>query len=295
MKQFILTLSILAVATFGLNAQINTPAASPSATLKQTVGMTDVEVNYSRPSARGRVIFAEDGLVPYGKLWRLGANRVTNFDFGGDVMVGGAELKKGKYAVIAKPHKDKWEFMFYTYDSGYWSDYKDKTAVATVSAETSVVASRMESFTIDFGNFKDDGATIMFAWDNVMVGLPISVNSDEMVMKQIEKAMAGTTAGEYYAAGSYYHKSGKDINQAYEWVHKANEMSPKFWQLRRESLILADMNRLGDAIMTAEKSLAMAKEAENNDYIRMNEKSIAEWTAKAKKKAMKSGAKEGKK
>lgn len=277
-----MTLTIL---VFTVNAQITTPSASPTTSLEQTVGLTDVTIVYSRPSMKDRAIFAKDGLVPYGQIWRTGANSATKITFDDDVKLGGKDLKKGSYAILTKPSADSWEFMVYTYEKGSWSSYKSQTPIATFSVKSMKSGRSMETFTIDFNNARDESADIEFSWENTYVSVPLNVDADSKVMNEIDNALAGTTANEYYNAGSYYHKAGKDINQAYQWVHKSNEMNaakPKFWQLRREALILADMNRMGDAIKAATQSKELAMKADNKDYVRMNEASIAEWTAKAK-------------
>lgn len=289
MKKLFFTLLTLTVLAFGLNAQITTPSASPSAELEQMVGLTEIEVEYSRPSAKGRTIFAADGLVPYGDIWRTGANSATKITFSDDVNVGGKDMPEGSYAILTKPMADQWEFMFFPYEKSSWSSYKDQTPAATFTAKTMKSGRMVESFTIEFNDLRDESANLEFAWANTYVSVPVKVDADTKVMKDIEAALAGTTAREYYDAGSYYHKAGKDINQAYEWVHKGNEMdqaagTPRFWRLRREALILADMNRMGDAIQTATRSKELAMEAGNKDYVRMNEKSIEEWTMKAKAK-----------
>ena len=301
MKKFIFTLITLTVFAFTTQAQINTPAASPTATLSQQIGMTDVEIVYSRPSMKDRTIFAADGLVPYGDLWRTGANSATKITFGGDVKVDGKELKKGSYAVLTKPMADKWEVMFFPYEKGSWSSYKEATPTATVTVKTMKTGRMIETFDIDINHSRDDGAHIEMAWADTYVAIPVTVDTDAMVMKDIENAMAGTSEREYYQAGSYYHTAGKDLEKAYEWVHKANEMSsndPKFWQLRREALILADMGRTAEAIKTATRSKELAMKAGNKDYVRMNEASIAEWSKKSGMKGstgMKGGMEKSKK
>lgn len=287
MKKFIFTLLTLTFLTFTVNAQINTPSASPTATLEQTVGLTDVTVVYSRPSMKNRAIFEKDGLVPLGEIWRTGANSATKITFGDDVKMGGKDLKAGSYAILTKPNAGAWEFMVYPYVKGSWSSYKSQTPMTTFSVKSMKSSRMVETFRIDINNARDESADLEFAWADTYVAVPLSVDADSKVMNDIEKALAGTTANDYYRAGSYYHTAGKDINQAYKWVHKANEMTsaePKFWQLRRESLILADMNRMGDAIKVATQSKELAMKADNKDYVRMNESSIAEWTEKAKMK-----------
>ena len=294
MKRFFFTLLALTVSVFILNAQISTPAASPTATLSQQIGLTDVEIVYSRPSVKERTVFAKDGLVPYGEMWRTGANSATKITFSDDVTLGGKELEKGSYAVLTKPMADSWTFMVYPYEKGNWSSYKDQTPAATFTAKTNKNARMVETFLIDVNNSRDNSAELHFVWADTYVAVPVTVDTDSKVMRDIEGAMAGTTSREYYQAGSYYHTAGKDLNKAYEWVHKANEMDGdkrKFWQLRREALILADMNKYDEAIKVATESKDLAMKAENKDYVRMNEASIAEWSAKTKSKGGKTGQK----
>jgi tetratricopeptide (TPR) repeat protein len=115
----------------------------------------------------------------------------------------------------------------------------------------------------------------------MIVPVKITADSDKTVMASIEKVLAGPSGNDYFNAASYMHDSGKDLNKALEYVRKATQVaSPAFWQVRRESLILADLGRKAEAIEAAKKSLELAKVANNMDYVRMNEKSIAEWTKK---------------
>ena len=278
MKQLFLSLTLLLLGASLSFAQIKTPAASPSSTIEQQVGLTNITVEYSRPGMKGRTIFAQDGLVPFGKVWRTGANQATKVTFDQDVTVGSAKLKKGSYAILTKPSANAWEVMFYPYESGNWGSYVEKTPAGMTKAEVKKTDWKTESFTIGFNDLNNNGATMAFMWDNVYVPVKVMTNTDEMAMASIERALAGPSARDYYLAGSYMHDSKKDLNQAYNYVHKANEMDAKFWQLRREALILADMGKTKEAIATAKRSMEMAQEAGNEDYVRMNKKSIEEWS-----------------
>lgn len=280
MKFYALLLFLCGALT--INAQIKTPAASPSATVMQEAGMTDITVEYSRPAVKGRTIFAADGLVPFGKPWRTGANQATKVTFSQPVTLGGKDVKKGSYAILTKPMADKWEFMLFPYESSNWGSYLEKTPAVTFTAPTKKTDWMTESFTIGFGDLKSNEATMMFMWDKTYVPVKIGLNTDDMAMESIEATLAGPTPRDYYLAGSYYHDSKRDLKTAYEYVHKANEMDPKFWQLRRESLILADMGKYKDAIQVANKSKEMAMKAGNDDYVRMNDASIKEWTMKGR-------------
>ncbi|MEN0003432.1 MAG: DUF2911 domain-containing protein [Bacteroidota bacterium] len=274
-----LTLAVLALSATLAQGQIQTPSPSPTATLGLTVGLTDVEVTYSRPSMKDRKIYSKDGLVPFGKVWRTGANAATKFTFSDDVTLAGQAVKAGAYAVLTKPGAKNWEVMLFPYEKGSWSSYTDKTPAATLNVKPVTVKHTFETFTIDVNNIRDNSATIDLLWENTAVSIPMTVAVDERVMAAIERTLSGPSPGDYYAAGSYMHSAGKDLNKALEYVQKATKVAePRYWQVRREALILADLGRKSDAIAAAKKSLELATKAGNEDYIRMNKKSIKEWS-----------------
>lgn len=282
MKKFcsiIAALSMALALAMPLNAQIQTPAASPTVELKTKVGLTDVTLLYSRPSIKGRTVFSADktALVPFGAMWRTGANSATKISFGDDVTIGGTAVKKGDYAIFSTPGASEWKVMFYNYETTNAGGYGDKTAVATWTLKPQKVAEKVETFTIDINDQTMDKATINIIWENTKVSMPLSVDVEGKVKANIDRVLAGPSANDYYTAGAYYHDTKKDLNKALEWVQKANALSPQFWTLRKESLILADLGRKKEAIDVAMKSLAEAKKANNQDYVRMNETSIAEW------------------
>lgn len=274
-----LVLSFLALMSQPLAAQISTPAPSPGSKLMQTVGLTDVTIEYSRPSVKERKIFAADGLVPFGEVWRTGANLATKISFSDNVKVGEQDLKAGDYAILSKPAAASWQVMFYPYESSNFGDYVEKEPVATVEAKTMKTGHKVENFTITIDKITTDGADLIFAWDNTAAIVPLGVEVDKRVMANIERVLAGPSPNDYFAAASYYHQTGKDLNKALEWVKKANDTDqPRFWQVRLEALILADLNRKKEAIETAKKSMELAEKAGNADYVRMNKKSIEEWS-----------------
>ncbi len=284
-RQFIVLLSLVVflATAYSVNAQINTPRPSPTAELTQEVGLTKVTINYSRPGVKGRTIFAADGLVPFGKLWRFGANSATKISFSDDVKIAGNELKAGAYAILATPGAEKWTFNFYTYESGNWGSYVEKDPAVSVSAKAYQLPEgvHVETFSLDINNIKNTSATLDMVWAGTYVAVPIEVFVDERVEKDIARVLAGPSAGDYYAAASYYHEAGKDLNKALEWIQKATHVeNPRFWQVRREALILADLERFDEAVKAAKKSLELAQKAGNDDYVAMNKKSIAEWGKK---------------
>jgi len=282
MKKLLCSLVALALAAVMAPqaiAQIQTPAPSPAAELEQTVGLTDIQINYSRPGVKGRTIFAEDGLVPYGKVWRFGANAATKFEFDEDVVVAGTEMEAGEYAVLCKPMAEEWMLMFYPYESGSWGSYveKEPAATITVKPEKSPVMVERMRFTVEDITMTD--AHIVFAWDKTMVKIPVEVHTEKQVQASIDGVMAGPTPNDYYAAASYYHDMGKDLDKALEWITIATDVEePRFWQVRRKALILADMDKKAEAVKAAKMSLELAEKAGNEDYVRMNKASIEEWS-----------------
>lgn len=270
------------VASLTVEAQINTPAPSPSAKLMQTVGLTEVSIDYSRPSMRGRKVFGN--LVPFDKLWRTGANGYTLVTFDTDVTIAGKEVKAGTYSIFTKPSASKWEVYIYTdiVGGGTPSNWDDSKVVAQLSATVHNIEMPVETFTITFDDVTGNGANIGIIWENTYVAIPFSVPTDATVMSSIDKVLSGPSAEDYYAAAVYYSSEGKDINKAKEWMGKAMAMTekPAFWQLRQQSLILAKAGDKKGAIEAAKKSLAGATAAGNNDYIKMNNDSLKEWGSK---------------
>ncbi len=281
MKKLILFLSI-GMFIFGATAQIQAPQPSPLTKVEQKVGLTDVTLEYSRPGMKDREIFG--GLVPYGEVWRTGANENTKITFSDDVEIGGKPLKKGTYALYTKPGEKSWEVMFYT-DTNNWGNPEewDESKVAlTTTAEVTELPFEMETFTIFLDDLQNDGAVLNIVWANTAATLPFNVPTDTKTMASIVKVMNGPTANDYFAAGTYYHESGKDNKKALEWVNKAMEMQEgddAFWMLRRKALIESDLGMKAEAIATAKRSLAAAEKANNADYVKMNQDSLKEWEA----------------
>lgn len=281
MKKFILLLFVASI-TFSVNAQIITPQPSTSQKISQTIGLTDVTLEYSRPSMRGRTIFG--GLVPYDKTWRTGANASTKITFSESVTIGGKELKAGTYAIYTKPSLDSWEVYFYSDSSshGVPSEWDEEKVSATVKSEVFKMPKSIETFTITFDDITNNTANIGMLWENVYVAIPISVNTDTTVSKSIEAVIGGPSAGDYFKAAVYYLDNDKDISKAINWIDKAIEMSekPAFWYYREQSLIYAKSGDKKGAIKAAQTSLKLAAEAGNDGYVTLNKKSLKEWGAK---------------
>jgi len=268
--------------TIETNAQIQTPAASPVSKFETTIGLTKIAIDYSRPSKRGRVIYGD--LVPFNTMWRTGANKNSTITFSDNVKIGNSELKGGSYAIFTKPGKTSWEIYFYS-DTENWGlpeKWDDAKVAAKVSATPYTIPST-ETFTIGINNVNNDGCSLEILWDNVGVNVNIDALTDNKVVNSINKVMSGPTANDYFSAARYYKESKKDLKQALAWMNKSIEMGNNmFFHLRQKSLIEADLGNYKDAIATAKLSLEKAKEAGNNDYIKMNNDSIEMWSKKLK-------------
>lgn len=276
------TLTFLAFAMFAcfsiVQAQINTPAASPACKIEQTAGLTTITIEYSRPSVKGRTIFG--GLEKYGNMWRTGANKNTIITFSAPVTISGKELKAGSYSLFTVLQPTEWEVIFYT-DTENWGtpeNYDAAKEAVRFKVPVTKLATPVETFRIDVQNLSNSSCTIDVAWEKSAISIPVGLNTDEVVNASIKQLFDGPTANDYYQAGRYYLDSDGDIIKAFEWLHKSNEMEPKFWRLRHESLALAKMGQYEKAIEVAKQSIAMAEEAGNKQYVTMNNESIAEWS-----------------
>jgi hypothetical protein len=279
MKKSLLLLLFGALGTTLLQAQLQTPEASPLGKIEQRIGLTDVSIEYSRPSKKGRVIFGD--IVPYDQVWRTGANAATKITFSDDVSFGGAEVKKGTYAMLTKPGKKTWTFMLYPHNSTNYGTYLESdvqpVTVMTESIEMPMETD-VETFMMGFDGLNSHGGTLYLLWERTFVPVEIKVNTDKTVEANIAKLMDGPAARDYYSAASYYYSEKKDMNQALVWINTSIEKGyERYWVLRTKSLIQAELGDKKGAVETAEKSLAMAKKDEDSAYIRMNEESIAEW------------------
>jgi hypothetical protein len=264
-----------------VQAQIETPQPSPSAKVMQTVGLTEVTIEYSRPAMRGRKIFGD--LVPFDQLWRTGANANTKITFSDDVTIGGSAVKAGTYAIFTKPSAKTWEVILYS-DTSNWGtprSWDDSKVVAKAVAPVNMMPYNTESFTIGVANISSSGADLEFSWEKTYVVVPFVVPTDKKATASIEKMMAGPQAGDYFAAARYFLDAEKDMSKAKMWIDKAIEMTsdqPRFWYLRQQSLIYAKMGKKAEAIAIAKQSLALAEKAGNKDYVKMNKDSINEWS-----------------
>jgi hypothetical protein len=276
-------LLVLLFANIYVEAQVKTPQASPLAKIDQVVGLTNIQIEYSRPSAKGRTVYGD--LVPFGKHWRTGANANTTVSFSEDVKIAGKDLKKGKYALFTTPKADSWDVIFYT-DTNNWGlpeEWNEAKVALKVTVKPETTTKSVESFSIFLNNLTNDSGVMELSWERTTVAIPFSVPTQEAAMKSIEKTLAGPAAGDYFAAAQYFYQTNNDLNKALSWVTTAVSLTAKntdvpYWYLRLKSLIQAKLGDKKGAIVTAKESLNLAVKAGNGDYEKMNKDSIAEWS-----------------
>ena len=280
------SVAVVAAATLlaapAAHAQIATPQASPKSTVMQRVGLTDITIVYSRPGVKARTIFGT--VVPFGKRWRTGANATTSIKFSDDVVIEGKKVAAGEYGVYTIPNKTEWLVVLNkSLKQGADVDgFKDDQDVARFTIKPYKVASKVETFTIDFADITPATANVVMAWEMTGAKFKVTADVDTKVMAQIDEKItkAATPApADLASAAVYYYDNNKDLKQALAWMEKANAAEPtKFWNLNTEAKIRLKMKDYAGATKSAEasKKAALAATPPNGEYVKMNEELMAE-------------------
>ncbi len=267
----------IAVCSLSVHAQqLKVPAPSPAQTVKQNFALGEVSFEYSRPGVKGRVIFGD--VVPFGKVWRTGANATTKITFTEDVKLEGNDVKAGTYGLYTIPNKDSWDIMLYKDLTlgGNVAEYKQENEVLRFKVKPTVLGNKVESFTINMDNVLPTSATIELMWENTRVPIMLTTDIDAKVMKNIDASLTNDNRP-YFQAASYYYENNKDLKQALTWVNKATEQNPKaYWIMLLKAKI---QYKLADKVggkASAEKTIALATEDKNDDYVAMAKKLMAD-------------------
>jgi len=272
------TIVLLILATLAVKAQVVIPAASPAGSVYTSVDLTDVKIEYSRPRAKGRKIFGAEStvLVPYGQIWRTGANQGTFISFSDDVTVEGTKVAKGQYLIFSWPGASEWTIALYKDVTlgGNTGGYDKANEVANFKVKSEKLTEKVETLTISIGDISDDSKTakVQIAWENTSVKFTVKSDYDAKVMKSIE-ANTKVNPNNYFQSAVYYLETGKDLNQALTWMNEAIKANPQppFWMLYQKARIQKGLGDKKGATETATASLASAKQANNRDYQMMNE------------------------
>lgn len=259
-------------------AKLEFPQASPPATVKQRVGLTDVEIEYSRPSVKGRKIFG--GLVPLGEMWRTGANTATKVTFSTDVNFGGTAVAAGSYALFTIPTATSWTIVLNKAVGGWGSySYDEKNDVVRVTAKPVALPELVETMTINVMNVRDEKAVIAIDWEKTRVPIEIETDVVGVVVPQIQAAMKAEGKKPYFQAAMFYYEHDLDLKQAVAWIDEAVKEQPEaMWIVYRKGLILQKAGDKAGAMAAAQQALELAKkntEAVGKEYKRLSEELIA--------------------
>ncbi len=268
LRKKLFLLSIFSIFIVGKNkAQIGRLKLSPLQKIEQNIAKTDITVEYSRPSARGRTIFG--GLVKYNEYWRTGANQNTTIEFSEKVILGDKEVPKGKYAIITKPSEKQWEFLLYS-DTDNWDVpevVEEEKILAKIKVNPTVLKVHVENLTIGIDNFDNYHFDLSIRWEQTQVDIPIQLTTRSMMNEIINTRLSGPNSGDYYSAANYEFESGKNYERGLEWINKAIKMrdEEKWWDYRVKAHLLMNIGKRREAKQTAAEGLVLAK-AKKSDY-----------------------------
>lgn len=271
MKQLLFLVICAGLFTTANAQQLKTPQPSTTQTIKQDFGLGTIELSYSRPNMKGRKIFGD--LVPFNDVWRTGANSATTLTFTDDVTIGGTKIAPGKYGLLSIPSATEW-ILIITKQTDVTSPaaYKQENDVVRVKVKPVMLPKNIETFTATLANITNTSCDLQLSWEKTLVSLKITTEVDSKVMAQIAEAMK-TEKPPYYSAAVYYADNGKDLNQALAWFEKAVEQSPNaYWVHYQRAKALAKAGKKTEAMESSKKSMQLAKEQKNNDYVKLNEK-----------------------
>jgi len=265
----------ISLGILSVDAQVKLPAPSSTQTIKQDFGVGTIELTYSRPSAKGRKIFGD--LVPYNKIWRTGANAATKITLSEPIEMGGKSLDTGSYVLYTIPGKDSWQVIINKGLTNWGIDgYKDSQDVARFTVAPENLKSAVETFTMQFADIKPESCLLQMMWEKTGISIPITANIKAKVKSQIEAAML-TDKKPYWQAAQFYREYDKDNAKALANINKAIEANPKaFYMFLYKARILKDMGDIAGAKAASNTSMALAKEAKNDDYVKLNEDLLKE-------------------
>lgn len=257
--KFISILALALVATVTISAQeLKLPALSPTSTITQEFSTTKTEIVYSRPSMRGRAIFGD--LVPFGSVWRTGANAATKITFGEEVEIGGTTIKAGSYSFYTIPGQSEWEIII-NKNTGNWGamGYDTKDDVVRFKVKPTTLNSTVETFTMSIGNITFSSCTIDLAWEKTLVSVPVKANNQERLAANIDKAINNPNIP-YQQAATYYYETNQNLEKALDYATKAAEKNPKaYWLFMLKARIAAKLGNTSVAKEAANKTIEVAK------------------------------------
>jgi hypothetical protein len=255
--------------------KIDFPAPSPACTIKQRVGLTDIEIAYSRPSMKDRVIFGN--VVPFGTVWRTGANNATKITFSTPVKLNGTEVAAGAYALYTIPGENEWTIILNKGVGKSGTQYDEKEDVVRFKATpVSLRDTSIETFTIEFNHLRDESAVINLVWEKTVVPIKVELDVTSKLLPQIEAVMAAEGGNKpYYQAAMFYYDHGQDLAKAKDWVEAAIKQREAYYIVHLKAKILAKLGDKEGAIAAANRSTELAKTAKDSAYVKLNDDLIS--------------------
>ena len=308
-NRFLLLAAVLILVSFALTvqAQLRLPRPSQKATVMQTIGVTDVTIVYHRPGVKGRAIWGdppagaaagtrtlddsrtrpkEQVIVPYGHVWRSGANEATVFEVTDPVLINGQPLAAGKYSLHTIPGKDEWTIIFNS-DAGQWGSfsYDEKKDVLRVKTKPQPVTDNQEWLMYSFDPVTENSAQVNLRWERLKV--PFTVEVKDVKALAMEKARAAVAAAKpddwsiRSQAANYALQNKLNTDEAMQWLEQSIKIKETFGNLSIKARTLAEQGKTAEAVATAEKAVQVGK-ASNADPVNIAnlEKRIAEWKSK---------------
>lgn len=276
MNKIILSIATAALLFLGVEqstAQVKLPPSSSSQTITQGLGIKDIVLSYQRPNKNNRVIFG--GLVPYGEVWRTGANNIPSITFAEEVSIEGNKVPAGTYGLFTIPNKNEWTIIL-SKNVKQWGayQYKKEEDLLRFNVKPQVLTNNVETFTIAFEDVTVKSAKITLAWEKTKVGFNITTDQSKEILANIDQAMLGENKP-YLHAAQYYLNNGLDINKSVEWIKKGDEGNTsaphlKYWKAK----ILDKAGDKAGARKAAQEGIEMATKLNNPEYVKMNTEAL---------------------
>lgn len=246
------------------------PQASPAASVSQTVGITNISVDYSRPALRDRDVLGT--IVAYDQIWRAGANLNTTISFDNAIKIDGKDVAAGKYGLHIIPKKDEDWIIILSEDNNSWGSffYDEKRDVIRTKGKYTKLTEKQERLTYDFENISNSSADIFAAWGDFKVSFTIDANSSEVVMDYIENDYLKNIAGFFWQSfnnsAMYCFNNNTNLDKGMEWSERAISNNKNFTTLSTKSLLLRRMGKEDEAKKVLDEAMPMASENEINLY-----------------------------
>ena len=253
------------------------PEASSTQTIIQDFGLGKITITYSRPNVKGRKIFG--GINPYGEVWRTGANSATAITFSENVLVEGNKVPAGTYSLFSIPGQNSWTIILNKIVKQWGAySYKKEEDLLRFTVKPVNVKEKRETFTIAFANSTTKTTDMYLVWDHTAVPIHMQTDDDMQITANIEKLMQGDIKKRpYFNAIQYYYENDKDLKKAMQWALEAEKLEPKGpWFKLWKARIQLKMGDKTAAIATAQQGVKLAKESNDDEYVRLNEAVISQ-------------------